>query len=686
MKKSNFSIFVLILMLLIFTSISFSSPIHIYDYLGGKFPTIFSLYLASLDELTTEEKEFVNLVESLPPGEQEAYAREVYQNGFSEDLLNNLKNWQETREAPSLQVAWPWRKEQRIWGSPLYVFGTTDASPAVIVTVNEQEVELFDYRTGNFLTLVEVDQGKDFPIAITACRGGKASSIERSVYYPTYWQEMPEEPLAIHESNLQPREDQILREGNQLRVMCQGSPEVEATFRIGNRAVEIPMEQTTDNLPWPLEGEGIYMGTYTVKEEDVPFHRETEPQSITITLKREDEVVSRELPGKVSFASSLLTQIAEVTNPLSWLWEVNEDSFALNRSTRGGDGLPASAEGYYIRPGTLLEVLGIAGDHLKISLGGKNYLMHDENVKEASYAIKRPFSTLSKIELNETNDEISVHLNTQTRIPFLIEDKPQQLQFTLDGIKKSTPINQVGQASMIKDIFIDFPIEDREDVMALTINLNQPMAGFDYQWEGTELVISMRKPPEIDPAHPLKGRTIVIDPGHGGKYPGAVGPGDVHERDVVLAMGEYLRDMLKENGATVIMTREEDVNVDLYERVNIAVKANADLFISIHANAHAEGADAIAYHGHMTLYNFTYNQKLAEIMLENLGERMGLPKKIVWQRNSLAVLRRPQVPSVLVETGFLMHPEDNWYLLTPKHQKEFAMAMMDGIVDYFLSL
>jgi len=151
-------------------------------------------------------------------------------------------------------------------------------------------------------------------------------------------------------------------------------------------------------------------------------------------------------------------------------------------------------------------------------------------------------------------------------------------------------------------------------------------------------------------------------------------------------MGKYLKDMLEAKVAKVVMTRTEDVDVDIYERIDMAVENNADLFISIHANAHAEGADAINYHGHMTLYNYAYNQKLAEIMLDNLVERIVLPRKIVWQRNNLAVLRRPHVPSVLVETAFVMHPEDNWYLLTPKYQKEFARAMMDGIVEYFLSL
>jgi len=354
--------FIFIFTILTFATPSFSSSVNGQNYLENKFPTIFSLYLASLEEMNSQEREFIDLLEEIPQEGQEAYAKEVYENGFTQDLLNNLKDWQETGEAPSLQVAWPWRAEQRIWGSPLYVFGTTDASPTVRVTVNQEEVTLFDYRSGNFLTLVEVPQEEELPIVVTSSRGDKSTSIERTVNYPKYWEEMSREPLTIHSSNVQPREDQVLREGDQLKVMIQGSPEAEAVFQIGNVSDEIAMAETTDDLPWPLEDEGIYMGTYTVKEEDGPFFRETAAHPITVTLRREDQEIRRVLPARVSFASSLLSRIVEVTNPLSWLWRVNEETFALNRATQAGDGLPTSAEGYYIRPGTLLEVLGVGGD------------------------------------------------------------------------------------------------------------------------------------------------------------------------------------------------------------------------------------------------------------------------------------------------------------------------------------
>jgi len=686
MKRNIFILLILVSVLIIFSTLIFASEtIKAKDYIKGKFPLIFNLYLSSLEDLDLDEKVLIDLLEKLPEEEQKYYAKEVYKNGFSQDLLDNLKHWQINEEGPSLKVAYPRRSKQQIGGSPLFVFGTTDPSPAVEVTVNDKEVEKFDFRTGNFLTLVEVPEEREFSIVVTASRGGKQTSIERTVIYPPHlWKEMPQNPLAIHANYSQPKQDQVLRKGDQLKVIIQGSPEAEAVFQIGDRSNEVAMQKVSD-LPSPLKGQGIYLGSYTVQAEDVPFWGETLPQIITVTLRRGDKEVSRELTGRVRFASSLLSRIVEVTGNRVWLWQVKENSFILS-STKGGDGLPTQGVGYYILPGTRLEVIGKAGDYLRVKLGAENYLIHQEEVREMGYAIKKPFTGLSKVDLSETKSEVKIRFNTRERIPFLIEDKNQQLRLILFGVRSSDYIVKRGTVPLVQKIEIESLVRERADAAAVTIELDQPIAGFDYQWEGTELVISLRKPPEISEVNPLQGRTIVIDPGHGGESSGAVGPGDIHERDVVLEIGKFLQGMLEDKGAEVIMTRTQDVDVNLSERIDSALEHHADLFISIHANAHAEGADAVNYHGHMTLYNYAYNQKLAEIMLDNLVERMGLPRKIVWQRNDLTVLRRPQVPSVLVETAFMMHPEDNWYLLQPEYQREFARAIMDGIIDYFLSL
>lgn len=665
---------------------SFSSTLKVREYIEGKFPSIFIFYLASLEELDENEMEFIDLLEELPDDEQRALAREVYEKGFSLELLEKIRNWQKKVEKPFLRVAYPNQTGQRIRGNPIFVFGSTTPSQEVKVTVNEVEVEKFDHRTGNFLTLVEVPTGIEFPIKVTATIQGEETSLERKVIYEPVWQEMPIHPLAIHATNVVPKQDQVLEEGDRLRVIVQGSPEAEAVFRIGRNSQEITMVEL-DILPSPLEGKGVYIGSYLVKKEDVPLLGDSDPQTITVTLRRANNQVSRELPGKVVFTSGIPSRIVEVTGSRTRMYRVKEDSFNLHGSTLGEDSALTQVINFDLLPKTRFVISGSAGEYLRVKLGGENYLIHQNEVQEVEGEIKKPFTTLSEISLKEKEIETEIHFNTKECIPFLIEDEPQVLKLILYGAKKSENIIFTGQSSSVKKIEVSnlSPEQSLESVL-INIELNHLLAGFNYYWDDTELVVSFRKLPDISPNNPLQGRVIVLDPGHGGESLGAIGPGAIHEKEVVLEIGKFLQGLLVEKGAQVIMTRSQDINVNLQKRIDMAIENKADLFISIHANAHAEGADAINYHGPMTLYNYRYNERLAEIMLANLVKKTGLPPARVWQRADLTVLRCPQVPSVLVETAFLMHPDDNWYLLQPEYQYEIAKAIADGIVDYFLDL
>src|SRR5665648_1191426 len=118
MKRTICLLLILIFILQIFSITSFSSPVSVREYLNDKFPAIFSFYLASLEDLDTYETEFIDLLKKLPTNEQRTYAREVYKNGFSIELLDELKQWQKTEEAPSLKVAYPSRSGQRTEEAP----------------------------------------------------------------------------------------------------------------------------------------------------------------------------------------------------------------------------------------------------------------------------------------------------------------------------------------------------------------------------------------------------------------------------------------------------------------------------------------------------------------------------------------------------------------------------------------
>jgi len=253
------------------------------------------------------------------------------------------------------------------------------------------------------------------------------------------------------------------------------------------------------------------------------------------------------------------------------------------------------------------------------------------------------------------------------------------------GLKAAENLMPPRLPGSVRDVIIEVDNPDEFGLIMLNIKVDYKIAGFRGRWVGTKLVLDIFKAPSIDVDNPLEGKTVIIDPGHGGIDTGAIGPGEVHEKDVVLAMGLYLQELLEEEGVNVIMTRNGDEFVNLYDRPERIDLYDPDFFISIHVNAHAHNAPATEIRGLMILYNYAHNEELAEIMLHTMDELTDLPAFRTWRRN-IAVIRHPHVPSVLVEAGYLMRPEDNWYILHPWGQKVLARAMKEGIKRYFLSL
>ncbi len=686
-KKENLlKLQIILLLILLFCHISsLANPVNIREYLNGRFPAVYVLYLDSLDDLDAYEKEFVDLLEILPEQEQRSYIKEIYKEGFTIEKLERIRQWQEKIEKPFLNIAFPSQGELTVWNSPLYIFGKTETSPEAKVTVNNAEVDLFDHRTGNFLTLINIPEGEKTNLVIASSVGGEETKIERTVYYPRIWEEMPESPLAIHSTRMQPQVNQVLRIGDILQVMFQGSPGAEASFVIGDNGKEVLMEEINDSR-LPMGGNGIYKGSYVITENDLLSVTEMVPQAITVTLRNDYEETNRELPGMVSFYSKDYLKIVEIINQQARIYKVLEDSFAFQGSTIGGDGLITELLSYYLLPGTLLEITGMSGNYLRTRLGTTNYLIHEGDVRDVKAKYQNNDRNISKIRITENREKATIFFDMEEGTPFIMEDGLDWIKFTLYGISGSQNISFEGESMIIKNIKAEPSFERNFTAISITLELYQSLAGFDYKWNNTGLEINIRKKPELLIQNPLQGLTIVIDPGHGGEYAGAVGPDDIHEKDVVLEIGKFLQSLLEGKGAKVLMTRNRDIEVGLYDRILLAIKSNADLFVSIHANAHAVGADAVNYHGHMTIFNYAYNEKLAENILDALVKRMGLPRARLWKRGDLIVLRHPEVPSVLIETAFMMHPEDNWYLLQPIFQREFAISIMEGIQEYFQEL
>jgi|688.fasta_scaffold198049_2 N-acetylmuramoyl-L-alanine amidase len=271
-----------------------------------------------------------------------------------------------------------------------------------------------------------------------------------------------------------------------------------------------------------------------------------------------------------------------------------------------------------------------------------------------------------------------------------------------------------------------------EHQLKLTFNPSKAQSFLKEQTpQNKELNSNLSLPSEPPVNEPQKTKAknfvIVIDPGHGGKDPGAAGPHGILEKDIVLKISKQLQAMLNEEpGFRALLTRSTDYYLPLRKRLAIARKNNADLFIAIHADAyhhcHATGASvyALSQRGATSeaarwlaekeneselgglsdeladkdvilrsvlidlsqTHTIESSLRVGNNLLHNLAKFAPLHHPSVEQA-AFVVLKSPDIPSVLVETGFLSNPSEEDKLKSPEYQHQTALAIKEGIKEYF---
>ena len=174
---------------------------------------------------------------------------------------------------------------------------------------------------------------------------------------------------------------------------------------------------------------------------------------------------------------------------------------------------------------------------------------------------------------------------------------------------------------------------------------------------------------------------VVIDPGHGGPDPGAIGIGGLRETDVVLDVSRQVKNLLSEKGVKVRLTRNNEVDLALPPRVSIANRTDADIFVSIHANASRGKRRDI--NGLETFYYSGWKGRLLakKIQKQILKVSPGSPDRGVRQGRYF-VIKNTRMPAVLVEIGFLTGRLDARRLGKSIHRKRIAYAIANGILEY----
>lgn len=235
------------------------------------------------------------------------------------------------------------------------------------------------------------------------------------------------------------------------------------------------------------------------------------------------------------------------------------------------------------------------------------------------------------------------------------------------------------------------------------------------------VVTAVSKPP---PAHT---KVIVIDPGHGGKDPGAVGPGGYQEKNVVLAISKILQEILHKQGYQAVLTRDRDFFIPLRQRLAIARRYKPDLFVAVHADAAysgstatgasvfalsergatSEGARWLAIKENQSeLVDGVFVDKdpmLRSVLLDlsqthTIGVSLDMGREILQQLSKVThlhyagveqaafvVLKSPDIPSLLIETGYITNTKQEQQLSSPAYQRQLALNIAQGIKSYFAS-
>jgi len=173
------------------------------------------------------------------------------------------------------------------------------------------------------------------------------------------------------------------------------------------------------------------------------------------------------------------------------------------------------------------------------------------------------------------------------------------------------------------------------------------------------------------------GKTICIDPGHGGKDPGAVADDGTLEKDLTLDIALKLKGLLEDAGAKVIMTRTKDVFISLGERAAVANRAHADIFISVHINAVKDRNSQSGARG-VQMYYCGDSGIFAKVMQKEVSDILATGDSGTFERR-FAVLRRTNMPAVLAEIGFLSNPDDIALLKNETFRHNAARGIFNGL-------
>lgn len=439
------------------------------------------------------------------------------------------------------------------------------------------------------------------------------------------------------------------------------SPEATVSVNLGQQTisllpqletVQLPENSavlTSTNQPLTLSTQGKYQGCTKISETGnigYPLFK----------LNLNNQIITQQGLGQITILSPNQFEIIEVIT-----------NAGVTRTGPGTNYSRLTA----LPKGTRATVTGKEGDWLRLDYGA--WILKEET-QILSNAIP-PQSIIRSISSHQVPGATEIIFPLQTAIPISIKQEDNKFLLTLYNTTAQTDTIYIDDDPIIKRV--DWQQINPDQIEYIFFLKNEQQWGYDVRYEGTNLILTLRHPPKLSTGS-LQGVTILLDPGHGGQETGAKGPTGYPEKDVNLIVSKLLERELIKRGATVYLTRETDKDVSLKERVDEINKLKPTLSLSIHYNALPDDGDAINTDGIGIFWYHPQAHNLSVFLHHYLVNKLNRPSYgVFW--NNLALTRPHTAPSILLELGFLINPEEFEWIINSQEQEKLAQAIAEGI-------
>ncbi len=415
---------------------------------------------------------------------------------------------------------------------------------------------------------------------------------------------------------------------------------------------------TQKNQPYAVVGIGHYLGCAAAAAAAQLGY----PQ---FQLEKNGQTVSEQGPGKVEILSPAKLEIAEV---------ISDQGIARTGPSTDYSRLTP------LPKGTRASITGREGDFVRLDYGG---WISSKEVRIVPGSVP-PLSQVRSVIARQVPGWTEVIFPLQVPVPITVQQGTNMLVLNLYNTTAQTDIIKLNPDPVVASYHWQQLVPG---VVQYTFDLkSQQQWGYKLEYRGTNLVLSLRHPPNVNQksAKPLSGVKIVLDPGHGGEDSGAPGPTGYPEKAVTLIMAKLVGYQLMAKGATVYLTRETDKPVSLPERQEIIDKLQPALAISIHYNSLPDDGDLFHTQGFGAFWYNPQAQSLAVFLHNYMVQYGGRPSYGVFWDN-LALTRPTTAPSVLLEMGFMSNPEEFEWVVNSQEQQRTAAVLAEGITQWLLA-